>query len=118
VRYCSASSPGPIRSWCTYAGTPPCGKPQREDTRRRHEATAINQSSSCINIIILLSDNAPLLWHKYLKEKLTKLGLKPVKKVPYLFTNERLIVFFYFDDIVVLVHPDHMDNHQQFERQL
>jgi hypothetical protein len=35
-----------------------------------------------------------------------------------LFTNKRLIVFFYVDDIVVLVHPDHMGDHQQFERQL
>jgi hypothetical protein len=62
--------------------------------------------------------DAPLLWYKHLKETLTKLGLKPVKEVPCLFTNERLIVFFYVDDIVVLVHPDHMDDHWQFERQL
>jgi hypothetical protein len=47
-----------------------------------------------------------------------KLGLRPVKDVPCLFTNERLIVFFYVDDIVVLVHPDYLDNHQQFERRL
>jgi hypothetical protein len=26
VRYYSASSPGPIRSQCAYAGAPPCGK--------------------------------------------------------------------------------------------
>jgi NADH:ubiquinone oxidoreductase subunit C len=35
-----------------------------------------------------------------------------------LFTNERLIVFFYVDDIVVLVHPDYLDDHQRFEKQL
>jgi hypothetical protein len=47
-----------------------------------------------------------------------KLGLRPVKDVPCLFTNERLIVFFYVDDIVVLVHPDHLDDHRLFEREL
>ena len=62
--------------------------------------------------------DAPLLWYKHLKETLIKLGLRPVKDVPCLFTNKRLIVFFYVDNIVVLVHPNHLDNHQQFERQL
>jgi hypothetical protein len=62
--------------------------------------------------------DAPLLWYKHLKETMIKLDLKPVKDVPCLFTNERLIVFFYVDDIVVLVHPDHLDNHQRFERRL
>jgi hypothetical protein len=62
--------------------------------------------------------DAPLLWYKHLKETLIKLGLRPVKDVPCLFTNERLIVFFYVDDIVVLVHPDHLDDHQRFEKGL
>jgi hypothetical protein len=62
--------------------------------------------------------DAPLLWYKHLKETLIKLGLRPVKEVPCLFINERLIVFFYVDDIVVLVHPDHLDNHRLFEREL
>jgi hypothetical protein len=62
--------------------------------------------------------DAPLLWYKHLKETLIKLGLRPVKDVPCLFTNERLIVFFYVDDIVVLVYPDHLDDHRQFEERL
>ncbi|KAI1508887.1 cyclopentanone 1,2-monooxygenase [Pyrenophora tritici-repentis] len=63
--------------------------------------------------------DAPLLWYKHLKETLIKLGLKSVKGVPCLFTNERLSdIFFYVDDIVVLVHPDHLDDHQKFERRL
>lgn len=55
--------------------------------------------------------DAPLLWYKHLKETLIRLGLRPVKDVPCLFTNDRLIVFFYVDDIVVLVHPDHLGDH-------
>jgi hypothetical protein len=62
--------------------------------------------------------DAPLLWYKHLKETMIKLSLRPVKDVPCLFINKRLIVFFYVDDIVVLVHPDHLDDHQQFERRL
>jgi hypothetical protein len=62
--------------------------------------------------------DAPLLWYKHLKETVMKLGLRLVKDVPCLFTNERLIVFFYVDDIVVLVHPDHLDNHRLFKREL
>ena len=62
--------------------------------------------------------NAPLLWYKHLKETLINLDLKPIKDVPCLFTNDRLIVFFYVDDIDVLVHPDHLGYHQKFESRL
>ena len=62
--------------------------------------------------------NAPLLWYKHLKQTLIRLGLRPVKDVPCLFINERLIVFFYVDDIVVLAHPDYLDDHCRFETQL
>jgi hypothetical protein len=47
-----------------------------------------------------------------------KLSLRLVKDVPCLFTNKKLIVFFYVDNIVVLVHPDHLDDHRLFEREL
>ena len=52
--------------------------------------------------------DAPLLWYNHLKETLKKLGLKPVEGVQCLFTNARLLVFFYVDDIVVLVHPSYL----------
>jgi hypothetical protein len=42
VRYYLASSPGPIRSRCAYAGAPPCGKPQGESTRIRRTRHSIN----------------------------------------------------------------------------
>jgi hypothetical protein len=35
-----------------------------------------------------------------------------------LFTNERLIVFFYVNNIVVLVYLAHLNNHCQFEERL
>src|SRR4051812_7247311 len=45
---------------------------------------------------------SPLLWHRELTKALTELGLKPIPGVNCLFRNEKLIVFFYVDDIVVL----------------
>jgi hypothetical protein len=42
VSYYSASSPGPIRSWCAYARAPPCGKPQGEGTKRQQTQQSIN----------------------------------------------------------------------------
>jgi hypothetical protein len=62
--------------------------------------------------------DAHLLRYKHLKETLIQSGLRSVKDVPYLFINKRLIVFFYVDNIVVLVHPDHLNDHCQFEKWL
>jgi len=62
--------------------------------------------------------DAPLLWYEHLKKTLKRLGLKPVEGVQCLFTSDRLIVFFYVDDIVVLVHPSHLSHHTQFEQEL
>jgi hypothetical protein len=60
VRYYSASSPGPIRSQCAYAGADPCGKPQQKNNNGH---IYINKSSSYITIIILLSDREVVsLW--------------------------------------------------------
>jgi hypothetical protein len=62
--------------------------------------------------------DAPLLWYEHLKSTLIQLGLRPVDGVQCLFTNDRLIVFFYVDDIVVLVHPSYLSYHRQFEQKL
>jgi hypothetical protein len=61
---------------------------------------------------------APLLWYNDLCTSLRKIGLKPVPGIPCLFTNEKLIVFFYVDDIVVLVRSEDLAAHEEFERAL
>ena len=38
--------------------------------------------------------------------------------VPCLYTNDHLIVFFYVDDIVVLVHPSNLAKKNEFEKLL
>jgi len=43
-----------------------------------------------------------LLWYKELTSTLAKFGLKPVLGTNCLFTNGRLIIFFYVDNIAVL----------------
>ena len=45
---------------------------------------------------------SPLLWYKELTSTLTEFGLKPVPGTNCLYTDGRLIVFFYVDDIAVL----------------
>jgi hypothetical protein len=58
------------------------------------------------------------LWYNNLCASLKKMGLKPVSGIPCLFTNEKLIVFFYVDNIVVLVRPEDLEAHKEFERAL
>ena len=44
----------------------------------------------------------PLLQYKELTSTLAKFGLKPILGTNCLFTNRRLIIFFYVDNIAVL----------------
>jgi hypothetical protein len=62
--------------------------------------------------------DAPTLWYKELTKSLTAIGLRQVPNTPCLFINNDLIVFFYVDDIVVLVHPSKLAAHKLFEREL
>ena len=45
---------------------------------------------------------SPLLWYKELTNILTKFGLKLVPGTNCLYTDGRLIIFFYIDDIAIL----------------
>ena len=61
---------------------------------------------------------APLLWYQDLATTLQKLGLKQIPNTPSLFASNELIVFFYVDDIVVLVHPSKAGIHKEFQEKL
>ena len=43
-----------------------------------------------------------LLWYKELTNTLAKFGLKPILGTNCLFTNKRLIIFFYINNIAIL----------------
>lgn len=61
---------------------------------------------------------APRLWYLELVKTLTKLQLKPVPGVECLFTDGKLLVFFYVDDIVTLSLPQHIKELQQLKTNL
>jgi hypothetical protein len=61
---------------------------------------------------------SPLLWYKEFTKTLKELGLQEVKDAPCLWKNDKLIVFFYVDDIVVLAKPAHTAALDNFERKL
>ena len=60
----------------------------------------------------------PLLWYKELTNTLAKFGLKPVLDTNCLYTNRQLIIFFYVDNIAVLVAKKDLLRLQEFEAKL
>ena len=61
---------------------------------------------------------SPLLWYKELTNTLTKFGLKPVLSTNCLYTNGRLIVFFYIDDIAILFTKKDLLRLEEFKAKL
>ena len=57
---------------------------------------------------------SPLLWFNELSTVIAELGLQPVPECVCLFTNGKLIVFFYVDDICVFCHPSDHQAYEQF----
>jgi hypothetical protein len=46
-----------------------------------------------------------LLWFKHLIAIIERLRFKPILECACLYTNGRIVVFFYVDDIVIMVYP-------------
>jgi len=61
---------------------------------------------------------SPLLWYNELCTTMRELGLKPVPESACLFTNSKLIVFFFVDDICILYHRSNTDAYHQFRTEL
>jgi hypothetical protein len=57
---------------------------------------------------------SPLIWLNEFSSTLARLGLVQVPESPCLFSNGRLIVFFYVDDVVILYHRKHQAEYQVF----
>ena len=60
----------------------------------------------------------PLLWYKELTSSLTKFRLKPVLGTNCLYTDRRLIVFFYIDDITALFTKKDLPRLEEFKTKL
>jgi hypothetical protein len=61
---------------------------------------------------------SPLLWYKDLTKTLESFGLTPVLDCNCLYKSDKLIVFFYVDDFIVMARPAHMAALDEFERKL
>jgi hypothetical protein len=61
---------------------------------------------------------SPLLWLQEFTSTLLELGLKPVPEAQCLFTNNRITVFFYVDDVVILYHKTHQKEFELFKQAL
>jgi len=61
---------------------------------------------------------SPLLWYKELTNILAKFGLELVLGTNCLFTNGRLIIFFYVDNIAVLFAKKDLLRLEEFEAKL
>ncbi|EDN09852.1 predicted protein [Histoplasma mississippiense (nom. inval.)] len=61
---------------------------------------------------------SPLLWLKELSNTLKRLGFVPIPEDKCLFTNGRIIIFFYVDDTVVVSHPDDREEKDQLIKDL
>jgi hypothetical protein len=61
---------------------------------------------------------SPLLWYKEFTKTLTEPGLQEVKDAPCRWRNDKLLVFFYIDDIVILAKLAHTAALDDFERKL
>ena len=60
----------------------------------------------------------PLLWYKELTSILTKFGLEPILGTNCLYTDGRLIVFFYVDNIAVLFAKKDLLRLEEFKAKL
>ncbi|KAF2679389.1 hypothetical protein K458DRAFT_314584, partial [Lentithecium fluviatile CBS 122367] len=49
---------------------------------------------------------------------LKKLGLCRISNTPCLYISNRLIVFFYVNNIIVLIHPNYLNAYREFKRKL
>lgn len=61
---------------------------------------------------------SPLLWFEHLSKIMEDLGMRPVPECACLFQNDKLILFFYVDDIVILFHPSNESFYDEFIRKL
>jgi hypothetical protein len=74
----------------------------------------------CLKLIKALYrlPRSPLLWFNDLSATFKKLGLTQVPECACIFTSDKLVVFFFVDDIVVLCHPSNRAAYKEFQAEL
>ena len=61
---------------------------------------------------------SPLLWFKHLTIIIKRLGFKPVLKCACLYTNSRIVIFFYINNIIIIVYPKYYSDFLNFKAKL
>jgi hypothetical protein len=76
--------------------------------------------NTCIRILKALYGlkQSPLLWHRTLSTALGDFGFTQIPGVECLFSNGKLLIFFFIDDIIVISHPKNIDLMERFEQNL
>jgi hypothetical protein len=47
-----------------------------------------------------------------------RLGFKPIPEYACLYTNSRIVIFFYINNIIIIVHPKYYSNFLDFKAKL
>jgi hypothetical protein len=61
---------------------------------------------------------SPLLWFKHLTTTIERLRFKPIPEYTCLYTNSRIIIFFYINNIIIIVHPKYYSDFLDFKAKL
>jgi hypothetical protein len=61
---------------------------------------------------------SPLLWFKHLTIIIERLRFKPILECAYLYINRQIVVFFYIDDIIIMVYPKYYSDFLDFKAKL
>ena len=79
-----------------------------------------NEEGHCLRLKRALYGlrRSPILWQQEFSGTLKNLGLKQIPEEPCLFTNGRIIVFFYVDDIVLLARKEFRDEMLRLKAEL
>jgi hypothetical protein len=61
---------------------------------------------------------SPLLWFKHLTIIIERLGFKPVLECACLYINRQIIIFFYINNIIIIVHSKYYSDFLDFKAKL
>ena len=76
--------------------------------------------NSCLRLLKALYGlrRAPLLWQRLLTEFLKEIGLEPVSEDSCVYLNNKIILFYFVDDLIVLYRPEDRAEAESFKQKL
>ena len=76
--------------------------------------------NACLRLLKALYGlrRAPLLWQRLLTEFLKEIGLQPVSEDSCVYLNDKIILFYFVDDLIVLYRPEDQAEAETFKEKL